>query len=60
MELSGTYVHAAYSFGSCTFKLAYSINVGQVYAVLLRFRLVTPQRHNARERTTIIVITTDH
>lgn len=59
-EVSDTYVHAAYSFGSYTFKLAYSINVGQAYAMLLWFRLVTPQRRNLRERTSIFVITTDH
>ena len=43
MEVSDTYVHAAYSVGSCTFKVAYSINVEQVYVMLLRFRLVTPE-----------------
>ena len=43
MEVSDTYAHAAYSVGSCTFKVAYSINVEQVYAVLLWFRLVTPE-----------------
>ena len=42
MEVSDTYVHAAYSIGSCRFKVAYSINVEQVYAMLLWFRLVTP------------------
>ena len=43
MEASDTYAHVAYSIGSCTFQVAYSINVEQVYAVLLWFRLVTPE-----------------
>ena len=60
MEVFRTYVHAAYSFGSCTLKLGYSIDVGQGYAMLLWFRVVTPQRHDVRETTSIIAITTDH
>ena len=43
MEVSDTYAHATYSIGSCTCKVAYSINVEQVYAMLLWFRLVTPE-----------------
>ena len=43
MEVSDIYAHAAYSFGSCTFKVAYSINVEQAYAMLIWFRLVTPE-----------------
>ena len=43
MEVSDTYAHVAYSIGSCTFKVAYSINVEQVSAMLLWFRLVTPE-----------------
>ena len=43
MEVSLTYAHVAYSIGSCTFKVAYSINVEQVSAMLLWFRLVTPE-----------------
>ena len=43
MEVSDTYAHVAYSVGSCTFKVAYSINVEQVSAMLLWFRLVTPE-----------------
>ena len=43
MEVSDTYAHVAYSVGSCTFKVAYSINVEQVYVMLLWFRLVTPE-----------------
>ena len=43
MEVSDTYAHAAYSVGSCTFKVAYSINVEQVSAMLLWFRMVTPE-----------------
>ena len=42
MEVSDTYANAAYSIGSCTFKVAYFINVEQVYATLLWFMLVTP------------------
>ena len=43
MEVSDTYAHVAYSIGSCTFKVAYSINVEQVSAMLLWRRLVTPE-----------------
>ena len=60
MKVSDTYACAAYLFGSCTFRLAYSYKVEQVHAVLLVYRLVTPQRYNVRDRTSIIVITTDH
>ena len=43
MEVSDTYAHAACSIGSCPFKVAYFINVEQVYAMLLWFRMVTPE-----------------
>ena len=43
MEVSDTYANAAYSIGPCTFKVAYFINVEQVYAMLLWFRMVTPE-----------------
>ena len=43
MKVSDTYAHAAYSIGSCAFQVADSINVEQVYAMLLWFRLITPE-----------------
>ena len=43
MEVSDTYANAAYSIGPCTFKVAYFINVEQLYAMLLWFRMVTPE-----------------
>ena len=54
MEVSDTYVHAAYSVGSCTFKVAYSINDMRCYFGLGWLH----QRYNVGERTTMIVTTT--
>ena len=59
MKVSDTYAHVAYSIGSCTFKVAYSINVDRFLRCYFGLGWLH-QRHNVGERTSITVMTTNH